>query len=111
MKFTKGLSRKILLVSVFVLMVGFLFMWYFTATLPDRLRAAEIKAHAFCDAIAIGSDISTVVSRAKAGDIFFGTAGGYTFYFPATGFDKAVCEVTVNRDGVVSSKDAVMEYD
>ncbi len=81
------------------------------ARIPGELQAAEMKAHAFCDAIAIGSDISTTVSRAKAAGIFFGTAGGYSFYFPATMFDKAVCEVTVNHDGRVISKGAVMEFD
>ena len=111
MKWNSRFLRRFVAVFVLVLIVSVLLLWYYTATTSNRLRAAEMKAHAFCDAIAIGSDISTAVSRAKAEDIFLGTAGGYTFYFPATSFDKAVCEVTVTRDGKVISKDAVMEYD
>src|SRR5262252_7903378 len=99
MKWTWRLSRRFIAVFILVLIVSAVLLWHYTTSIPDRLRAAEVKARAFCDAIAIGSDISTAVSRAKAEDIFFGTAGGYTFYFPATSFDKAVCEVAVTRDG------------
>jgi hypothetical protein len=109
MRFTR-LLRMVLAVSVFALIVWLLIRHY-TATTPERLQAAEMKAQAFCNAISIGSDISILVSRAKAEGIFFGATNGYTFYFPATEFDKAVCEVKVDRDGKVLSKTAVMEYD
>jgi hypothetical protein len=73
--------------------------------------SAERRARAFCDEIAIGSNISTAISRAKDKNILWGPARGYTFYFPAFMFDKAVCEVAVDREGKVTSKGAVMEYD
>jgi hypothetical protein len=88
--------------------------------------AAEKNARAFCDEISIGSDISTATARAADRKIMFGPSsaierkalwgasdsGVYTFYFFAAFiFDKAVCEVSVNREGKVRSKFSEMEYD
>ena len=73
--------------------------------------SAERNARTFCDEIAVGSDISIAVERAKDRHLLWGPAGGYTFYFPGFVFDKAVCEVAVNREGKVTSKGARMERD
>jgi hypothetical protein len=87
---------------------------------------AEKSAHQFCDEIAIGSDVSTATARAIDREIKFGpssalekkllwkgaASGAYTFYFfGAFPFDKAVCEVSVGREGNVRSKFTEMEYD
>jgi hypothetical protein len=71
----------------------------------------ERRAREFCDEIAIGSDISTATARAKERKVFWGSAGGYTFYFPGFAFDKAVCAVSVDQGGKVVSKHSEMEYD
>ena len=73
--------------------------------------SADRKAKAFCDAINVGSDISLTIDKAKKNKIFFGNFQGFTFYFPGTGFDKAVCEVSVDPNGKVTSKNSEMEYD
>lgn len=73
--------------------------------------SAEREAKAFCDEIAIGSDVSLAVERAKEKRIFFGDFQGYTFYFPGLVFDKAVCEVSVDANRKVISKASIMEYD
>jgi hypothetical protein len=111
MKFTWSLARRCIAVFLLILVAIVLIFFTYAASLSHRLRAAERRAHEFCDAIAIGSDISTAVAKAKAEDVFWGSVQGYTFYFPATLFDKAVCEVTVDREGKVVSKEAEMEYD
>jgi hypothetical protein len=73
---------------------------------------AERSARAFCGAILIGSEIGTATSTAKDAKIFFGESGGqYTFYFPGVIFDKAVCEVSVSKEGKVISRKAEMEWD
>jgi len=74
-------------------------------------RSAESRAHEFCDAISIGSDISASTARANDGKILWGSKDGYTFYFSGFMFDKAVCEVSVSKEGKVISKKAEMEYD
>jgi hypothetical protein len=73
---------------------------------------AERSARAFCGAILIGSEIGAAESTAKGARIFFGESGGrYTFYFPGVIFDKAVCEVSVSKEGRVISRKAEMEWD
>ena len=74
--------------------------------------SANRGARNFCADIAIGSNISVTVAKAKERKILQGSSGQeYTFYFPGFVFDKAVCEVVVNPGGTVVSKGHVMEYD
>lgn len=73
--------------------------------------SAKRKAQAFCEEIKIGSEISIAVAKAKEKKIFLGTYQGYTFYFPGSGFNKAVCEVSVTEAGKVTAKNYEMEYD
>jgi hypothetical protein len=72
---------------------------------------AERRAREFCDEISIGSNISAAIAEAKARKILWGSGDFYTFYFPGLILDKAVCEVSVNQDGKVKAKAAVMEID
>jgi len=111
MKLTWRSARRYIAVFAAIIAVISIVFYAYAASLSNRLRVAEKKAHEFCDAIAIGSDISMAVSKAKAEGIFWGSVQGYTFYFPATMFDKAVCEVAVDREGKVVTKSAEMEYD
>jgi hypothetical protein len=111
MKVTWRLAKRGLGVSVFILVIICFTLYFFAPSTQDRFRAAEKKAHAFCDSIEIGTDISNVVAKAKAEGIFGGPEQGYTFYFPATGFDKAVCDVTVDRQQKVAAKSVEMQYD
>ncbi len=75
-------------------------------------KAAEGQAREFCGAISVSSDISTVVEKAIAQGVLYGSGEGYTFYFPSiTGFDKATCAVVVDRNGKVVSTRWQMEYD
>ena len=75
--------------------------------------SAERKARAFCDEIAVGSDISTAIEKSKSENILHGphegSYKGYTFYFPGVVFSKAGCEVAVNQDGKVTAKGSSME--
>jgi hypothetical protein len=73
--------------------------------------AAERKAKAFCDDIAIGSDISQALEKAKKRDVFHDDTPPYNFYFFGVVFDKAVCEVSVDANRKVISKASNMEYD
>lgn len=83
----------------------------FVAALFFPNWAAERRAREFCGEISIGSDISAVTAKANDRKIFWGKNGGYTFYFPGMIFDKAVCEVSVGRDGKVISRISEMEND
>lgn len=111
MKLTWRSARWYIAVFAAILAVISIAFYAYAASLSSRLRVAEKKAHQFCDAIPIGSDISTAVAKAKAEGVFWGPEQGYTFYFPATIFDKAVCEVAVDREGKVVTRGAAMEYD
>ena len=83
---------------------------FLTVWLVDR------QARRFCDETPIGSDISDATARANAIKIIWGAsdkyyhnapkgAGSpYNFYFIATFEDKAVCEVSIDREGKVTSK-------
>lgn len=73
--------------------------------------AAERKAKAFCDDIAVGSDISLALDKAKKQEVFHDDSPPYNFYFFGVVFDKAVCEVTVDANRKVVSKVSEMEYD
>jgi hypothetical protein len=73
--------------------------------------AAERKAKAFCDGIAVGSDIALVLERAKQQEVFHDDSPPYNFYFFGFVFDKAVCEVSVDANRKVISKVSEMEYD
>jgi hypothetical protein len=72
---------------------------------------AERRARRFCSMIPIGSDIAAATATATKRRILWGSYGGYTFYFPGVIFDKAVCEVSVSKEGKVLSRNAEMEYD
>jgi hypothetical protein len=72
---------------------------------------AEQKARVFCDAIPLGSGISTAISRADKDKVLWGRGRFYTFLFPGSFFDKAVCEVEVDQRGMVVKKGSVMVYD
>lgn len=111
MKFTGSLARGYLAGFVLILVSLAVIVYLYNDSLPNKIRAAERKAHAFCGAIAVGSDISIAVARAKDEGVFWGSKQGYTFYFPATPFDKAVCEVTVDQEGKVATKGTEMEFD
>ena len=71
----------------------------------------EQKARAFCDAIPIGSGISTAISKADKDKVLWGRGRFYTFFFPGSFFDKAVCEVEVDQGGMVVKKGSVMVHD
>jgi hypothetical protein len=73
--------------------------------------SAERRAMAFCDDVKAGSDIALAVERAKSKRILYGFSTRYTFYFPGTMFNKAVCTISVDRTGKVTSKSSEMEYD
>ena len=73
--------------------------------------SAERKAQSFCADISVGSDISVAVEKAKDKKILYGTYKGYTFYFPGTMFNKAICAASVDQTGKVLSKFSEMEYD
>jgi hypothetical protein len=77
--------------------------------------SAERKARAFCGEIALGSNVSIAIDKAKGRKILYGphegSYQGYNFYFPGSMFNNAVCEVSVDKDGKVLAKGSVMEYD
>ena len=73
--------------------------------------AAERNARKFCDAIAIGSDISIATQKVKDKSLYYGDSQGYTFYFWGVVFDKAVCEVSIDQNRKVTAKHSEMEYD
>jgi hypothetical protein len=73
--------------------------------------SADRTAKAFCDAIKPGSEIASAIEHAKGKKILYGSSGAYTFYFPGTMFNKAVCTVSVDQAGKVTSKSSEMEYD
>jgi hypothetical protein len=77
--------------------------------------SAQRRARAFCDGIAIGSDVATAIAEAKSEGILEGphegTYSGRTFYFSGVVFSKAVCEVSVGQDGKVANKGSRMERD
>jgi hypothetical protein len=73
--------------------------------------AAEKRAKVFCDGIAMGSDISLVLEKAKTQKVFLDDSPPYNFYFFGFVFDKAVCEVSVDANRKVVSKVSEMEYD
>jgi len=60
--------------------------------------SAERKAKAFCDDIAVGSDISLAIEKAKDKKLLYGDSRGYTFYFPGLVFDEAVCEESIDPE-------------
>jgi hypothetical protein len=83
-----------------------------TGSILYSIHSAERRAHLFCENVAVDSDVSASVGRAKKEGILYGSNGGYDFYFPTmTGFDKAVCSVSVDNNGKVTSKRWAMEYD
>lgn len=91
--------------------------------------SAERKAQAFCDSIAPGSDISLAIARVDDESGYKKVDGGkvsalhygfpeegfadysHTFLFPAFGFDKAYCDVTLTKDGKVVSKNSYFQAD
>ena len=76
------------------------------------IHSAERRARLFWEKVAIGADVSLSVTRAEKEEILHGSNGGYDFYFPTvTGFDKAVCSVSVDNNGKVVAKKWEMEYD
>jgi hypothetical protein len=73
--------------------------------------SAERSAREFCSMIPIGSDIAAATVRATEKNILWGSDNGYTFYFSGFIFDKAVCQVSVSKEGKVISRIAETEYD
>jgi hypothetical protein len=73
--------------------------------------SAERKARAFCDAIPIGSAISAAIATAEKEKVLWGKGRFYTFFFPGSFFDKAVCEVEVDKYGKAVKKGATIEHD
>ena len=76
--------------------------------------SAETNAKLVCDEAAIGQDIETVIRDANAKGALDGKWAdppNHNFYFGGFMFDKAVCNVNVDRDGKVKSKNYEMEYD
>lgn len=75
--------------------------------------SAERNAHAFCDAIPIGSAISSAIARAKDGSVRWWAPQEryYRFLFPGAFFEQAVCDVEVDQHGSVVRKAAEMQYD
>lgn len=65
---------------------------------------AEQHARAFCDAIAVGSNVATAVEKARVEKIIWGSSHSYRFWFPGAFFDKAVCEVDVTDQRIVLGK-------
>lgn len=73
--------------------------------------SAARKARAFCDEVDLGTPISLAVAKAKDKNILQGTEQGYTFYFPGSMFNKAVCRVSEDTDHDVIAKHSEMERD
>src|SRR5580658_7216859 len=73
--------------------------------------SAQRRAREFCSTIPVGSDISAATARAASKNILWSSSSVYAFYFSGFIFDKAVCRVSVEKDGKVISKMAEMEYD
>ena len=81
------------------------------------------EARHFCEQTPIGSNISDATARADARKIIWGASGKhyhdaprgegspYAFYFIATFMDKAVCEVSIGRDGKVTSRHIEIQSD
>ena len=82
---------------------------------------AERATREFCDETPIGSDISAAATRAEKKHLLWAggrhnagvgeTVSPYTFYFFGFVMDKAVCEVSISREGKVRSKHSEMELD
>jgi len=101
--------RRAILGTMFVVAILFV---AFSTTVLLSLRSAEKRAQQFCDGIAVGSDASQAISRAVENKILYDSNGGYTFFFPSiTGFDKAICGVSIDKNGKVLSKSWRMEID
>jgi hypothetical protein len=73
--------------------------------------SAKRKANEFCARIDLGSAITVVTAKASRLGILYGSDAGYTFYFPGTMFNKAICAVSVDNTGNVVSKVVEIEYD
>ena len=74
--------------------------------------SAERKARAFCEAIPIGSAISSASARAENEKVRWGSENRYyRFFFPGAFLDKGVCDVDVDEHGVVVRKASSMVYD
>lgn len=99
---------KAIAAIIAVIVLGFAF---FLTVVFYGNWSAERRAREFCDAIPIGSSISTVIARAEKEKVLWGLGRFYTFFFPGTFFDKAVCEVEVDQLKRVAKKGSVMEYD
>jgi hypothetical protein len=53
---------------------------------------------------------AVTTAKADAQGISFRSGGWYTFYFPIKLFDRAVCDVAVDANGVVTRSSSV-QYD
>ena len=92
--------------------VVILLMLAFAGCVLYSFRSAKKDAEMFCTEIAVGSNIAAAAARAKQRKILYGPGDEYVFIFPTlTGFDKAVCNVWVDKEGKVVSKSWEMEYD
>lgn len=99
---------KVVAAITAIIVLGFVF---FLAVVFYGNWSAERRAREFCDAIPIGSSISTAIARAEKEKVLWGLGRFYTFFFPGAFFDKAVCEVEVDQLKKVVKKGSVMEHD
>jgi hypothetical protein len=111
MKIVHSLTKSPLRVISTIMLVVILCCGAFAGCIAYANWSAERGARGFCGETPIGSDISAATARANDRKILWGPHGGYTFYFPGFIFDKATCEIWVDRNGKVISKSAAMEYD
>jgi hypothetical protein len=86
--------------------------------------APKRNATEFCDSIAVGTDIDSVIAHFEATSgrydssssgketvLHSGDAMGHTFRFFGFMFDKASCDVVLDQSGRVTGKKASMWYD
>lgn len=79
-------------------------------------HTAELKSRTFCEKIAVGSNALSAVEAASSQNVLYGSIAkesgtDYSFYFPAIMFNKAVCYVSSDKNGTVTSRVSIMEYD
>ena len=98
----------ILVVTVLLLVVIFTIVMY-----PNWI--AQRRANAFCESIAIGSDIAAPVQKMEVllqpHHYWLDDKKGYRFVFRGLVVDFAYCEVALNQHGKVIAKHSAMVYD
>lgn len=113
----KGVLRAIAWFALaIVLLLGGALAWIVCVN-----NAANRNARDFCAAIQVGSAIATTEAKAKKMGIYGGPVVGIYgkpvegtydyFFFHFVPFDKAVCEVSVDKVGNVMAKTVEIEID